>query len=136
MPLTLLATSLLNPKFFSVTRVLGLFAELPTLFGQITIYLLFIIILEVILRLFDFLIESGINVREAFHKDSIKAQLRLADKLGVKLALILGQKEAQEEMILVRNMKDGVQEMIKISKIVDEIKKQMEVILKGIHENY
>jgi len=54
-PLTLLATSLLNPQFFSVTRVFGLFAEIPSLFGEIGIYLFFIILLEVLLRAFDFL---------------------------------------------------------------------------------
>lgn len=54
-PFTLLATSLLNPGFFSVQRVFSLFTEIPSLFGEIGIYLFFIIILEVILRGFDFL---------------------------------------------------------------------------------
>ena len=54
-PLTLLATSLLNPAFFSVDRILGTFAEIPTLFGDIGIYFVFITFLEVILRLFDFI---------------------------------------------------------------------------------
>lgn len=54
-PFTLLATSLLTPKFFSVTRVFSLFSEIPTLFGEIGIYLFFIIILEIVLRGFDFL---------------------------------------------------------------------------------
>ena len=54
-PFTLLATSLLNPQFFSVTRVFGLFSEMPTLFEEVGIYLFFIILLEVILRAFDFI---------------------------------------------------------------------------------
>ena len=54
-PLTLLATSFLNPNFFSVERILGLFAEMPGLFGEIGIYLVFIIFLEIILRFFDFI---------------------------------------------------------------------------------
>ncbi len=54
-PLTLLATSLLNPQFFSVTRILGTFAEIPGLFGDLGIYLVFIIFLEIILRFFDFI---------------------------------------------------------------------------------
>ena len=54
-PLTLLATSFLNPDFFSVTRILGTFAEIPALFGEIGIYLVFIIFLEIILRIFDFI---------------------------------------------------------------------------------
>ncbi len=77
------------------------------------------------LKIFENLIESGIYVREALHRDSIKSQLRYADKLGVKFSLILGQKEAQEDMILVRNMYDGVQELVRLDRIVDEIKKRI-----------
>ena len=54
-PFTLLATSLLNPQFFSVERIFGLFAQIPSLFGEIGIYLFFIILLELVLRGFDFL---------------------------------------------------------------------------------
>lgn len=53
-PITLLATSLLNPNFFSVERVISTVSEIPTLIGDIGIYLVFIVILEVILRAFDF----------------------------------------------------------------------------------
>ena len=68
-PLTLLATSFLNPNFFSVTRILGTFAEIPGLFGEIGIYLVFIIFLEIILRLFDFVfslfqIESPVKKKD------------------------------------------------------------------------
>jgi hypothetical protein len=54
-PLTLLAMSFLSPQFFSVERILGTFAQIPGLFGEIGIYLVFIIFLEIILRLFDFI---------------------------------------------------------------------------------
>jgi hypothetical protein len=52
-PFTLLATSLLSPQFFSVSRVFSMFSEIPSLFGEIGIYLFFIILLEVVLRGFD-----------------------------------------------------------------------------------
>ena len=55
-PLTLLATSLLNPNFFSIERIINTFTEIPTLFQHIGIYLFFIIILEILLRLFDFIV--------------------------------------------------------------------------------
>jgi hypothetical protein len=55
LPFTLLAISLLNPGFFSVERIINQLAQLPGFFGQILSYLGFIIILEIILRLFDFL---------------------------------------------------------------------------------
>ena len=54
-PFTLLAISLLNANFFSVERILSHFKDIPTFFGEIFIYLIFIIILEIILRVIDFL---------------------------------------------------------------------------------
>jgi len=55
-PFTLLATSLLNPDFFSVERVINHFKEIPLVFSDILTYLLLIIVLELILRMFDFVL--------------------------------------------------------------------------------
>ncbi|NQV13777.1 MAG: histidine--tRNA ligase [Parcubacteria group bacterium] len=82
------------------------------------------------LRIFSELVDVGVSVREALHKDSIKSQLRLANKLGVRLAVIIGQKEATEDTVLIRDMADGVQEIVKMSKLVDEIKKGLKKKIK------
>ncbi len=55
LPFTLLAISLLNPKFFDFNRILTNIAQLPTFFNKIIIYLAFIVLLEIILRFFDFI---------------------------------------------------------------------------------
>jgi hypothetical protein len=56
LPLTLLTISLLNPlSIFSFEKVLNQLNEIPDFLSQITSYLLFIIGLEIILRLFDFI---------------------------------------------------------------------------------
>jgi hypothetical protein len=55
LPFTLLAISLLNPRFFSFERVLGHFTQIGAYFSLIFNYLIFIVVLEVILRFFDFL---------------------------------------------------------------------------------
>ena len=55
-PFTFLAVSILTPNFFSVERVFNKFVEIPNFFSQIFIYLVFIIILEIILRIFDSII--------------------------------------------------------------------------------
>jgi len=60
----------------------------------------------------------------AFNKNSLGAQLKVADKLGVKYSLILGQKEVIDREILIRDMKTGKQEVIAIDEIVKEIKKR------------
>jgi hypothetical protein len=64
-PFTLLAVSILNPKFFSIERIFNQFAELPNFFNEIFIYLIFIIILEMILRFFEFIFSLfGIDEKE------------------------------------------------------------------------
>jgi len=69
--------------------------------------------------------KEGIPIFESLDRDSLKAQLRLADKLGVKYTLILGQKEVLEGTILLRDMVSGQQEIIKLDKILPEIKKRL-----------
>mgnify|MGYP001600638270 CR=1 FL=1 len=57
----------------------------------------------------------GILVAEAFHKPGIKAQLRAADRGGISWALILGQKEALDNTVILRNMESGVQETLDLN---------------------
>ena len=59
------------------------------------------------LLLFDELRRAGFRVGEAFHKPGIKAQLRVADRLHAPWALILGQKEALDNTVILRNMESG-----------------------------
>lgn len=77
------------------------------------------------LKIFDQLIENGINAVEALHKDSIKSQLRLANNLSVKLAVILGQKEVLDKTILIRDMASGIQEVINLDKLIPILKKKL-----------
>jgi len=77
------------------------------------------------LKLFEELLKNRIGAAESFSRDSIKSQLKLADKLGAKLALILGQQEALDETIIVREMAGGVQETVPLSKAIQEIKKKL-----------
>ena len=67
-PFTLLAVFLLNPQFFDFSRVVGHFAQLPSLFSNILVYLSFIIILEIILRAFD-MIFSAFGLHEEIIED-------------------------------------------------------------------
>jgi hypothetical protein len=56
-PLTLLVTTLTNPGFiFNFEKVISNIIEIPTFFNQILLYLIFIIILEMALRVFDFIL--------------------------------------------------------------------------------
>jgi len=77
------------------------------------------------LRLFEEFRKAKIQIAESFGKDSLKTQLRLADKIGASYALILGQKEALEESIIIRDMKTGRQETVKLDRVVREMEKYL-----------
>jgi histidyl-tRNA synthetase len=77
------------------------------------------------LKLFEELRKAKIPVAESFGRDSLKAQLRIADKNQSPFALIIGQKEALENSVLIRDMKTGKQESVKMEKAVAEIKKKV-----------
>ena len=77
------------------------------------------------LMLFEEIRKSGIEVRYSLSRDTIKGQLRMAAKLGVRFALIFGQKEALEGTVIVREMDTGIQETIPHEKIIDELKKRL-----------
>ena len=65
-------------------------------------------------------------VLEALGKDSISAQLKLANKYNVDIAVIVGQKEAIDKVALIRDMKTGSQEVVLEEKLIDEVKKRLQ----------
>ncbi len=74
------------------------------------------------MKLFEEFRAAKIPVAESFSKDSLKTQLRTADKMGIRWVLIFGQKEALEDFITLRDMETGVQKEIKLTKVVEEMK--------------
>ena len=69
--------------------------------------------------------KSNITISQAFHKDSLKKQLEIANKSQVKFTLILGQKEVGDGTIMLRDMQGGVQEVIDFKKIELELEKRL-----------
>ena len=80
------------------------------------------------MRIFEELEKNGIMVAESFGKGGLKAQLRQANQLKVDVVLILGQKEALDETVIMKEMSSGSQEVVTFQKVVAEVKKK----LKGI----
>lgn len=77
------------------------------------------------LCLFSDLEKNGILVAESFGRGSLKSQLRVADRLKVELTLILGQKEALDQTVIIKNMISGEQETVSVDKLVDNVKKRL-----------
>lgn len=77
------------------------------------------------LLLFENLRKAGIEVKSSLGRDSIKSQLRIAHRLGVRYTLIFGQKEALEKAVIIREMDTGIQETVLLDKIIDAMKKRL-----------
>jgi len=77
------------------------------------------------LKLVEEFREAKVPIAVAFDRDSLRSQLRLADRLGVKYTLILGQKEVIEKEILIRDMKTGKQKASKMKGIVREMRRKI-----------
>ena len=55
----------------------------------------------------------------------MKLQLTKANKLAINIVLIIGQKEALNDTIIIKDMKTGKQSSVKQENIVKEIKKRI-----------
>lgn len=75
------------------------------------------------LRLFADLEKNGILIAESFGRGTLKSQLRVANRLGVEVTLIIGQKEALDGTAIVKDMVSGTQETVMQDKLVDATKK-------------
>lgn len=75
--------------------------------------------------LFEQLRSAGFCVAENLAKEGLRGQLDAATTLGVKYALILGQKEIMDGTIMVRDMENGIQEIVDFQKVVLELEKRL-----------
>ena len=73
LPFTLLAVAITKPDFFNIQRIISQVSQIPSFFSQILIYLLFIVILEIILRFFEFIF-SLFNLHEEVPKEAAVQQ--------------------------------------------------------------
>ncbi len=77
------------------------------------------------LRLFRDLTMEKVSVYDHFGNIGVKNQLKAAEAFHAPIALIMGQKEAIDEMVILRDVKSGMQEIISYDKIVQEVKKRL-----------
>lgn len=67
----------------------------------------------------------GIPVAESMGKNSIKSQLRIASKIEALYALILGQKEALDGTVIIRELETGIQETVYMKDIAEVVKAKL-----------
>ena len=69
--------------------------------------------------------KANIPIAQSVTKDSLKSQLKIAAKIGAPLTLMLGQKEALEDTIIIRDIEMGGQDIVPFSKAVEFVKKKL-----------
>lgn len=78
------------------------------------------------LGLYRDLQNAGVRVSEAMLESAgIKWQLKAALDRKCEIALIIGQKEAMDETVILRDMRGGMQELFTAERIVEEVKKRL-----------
>ncbi len=70
----------------------------------------------------EILRKARIPMAQSLSKDSLGIQLGIAEKMGVPYTLILGQKEALEGTVIVRNMTTRSQDIVSVAKLADYVK--------------
>ena len=74
------------------------------------------------LNIIEILRKAHVPMAQALSKDSLGAQLAMAEKSGAPYTIIFGQKEAIEQSVIVRNMATRSQETVKQKNLADYMK--------------
>lgn len=75
------------------------------------------------MEVIEILRKGKIPMAQSLVKDSLGAQLAIAERLGVPFTVILGQKEALDGTVIVRNMDNRSQDTVKIADLADYLKR-------------
>ncbi len=74
------------------------------------------------LNVIDILRKAHISIAQSLSKDSLSAQLAIAEKLNIPYTIIFGQKEALEDSVIVRDMSTRSQDTVKLPKLLEYLK--------------
>lgn len=77
------------------------------------------------LTAFERIQQMGYRVTSAFSKEALKAQLRAADRAGARLALLIGQREAFDNAVIVKDLAEGSQETVKLDRLDKVLKRKL-----------
>ncbi len=75
--------------------------------------------------LLDKLRDEHILVDSSLSRDNLKTQLNIAAKIEARVALIVGQKEAMEGSVIMRDMDEGIQETVMDQKLFEKLKAKL-----------
>src|SRR5665648_264130 len=65
---------------------------------------------------------AGLSADMDYSGGSLKSQMRIANKVGAKYAIIVGEEELSKNMVILRNMLTKEQKEVKIDNLINELK--------------
>lgn len=77
-------------------------------------------------KIYDDLSSNDINVYFVPSNDGLRPQIKMASKLGAKYALIIGQREALKDELILRDLESSSQESFPQKAIVEELKRRFD----------
>lgn len=78
--------------------------------------------------------ELGLSTGMAIGKDTMKAQLKAADKVNALFSVMIGQREAVTNTAIIRDMRDGVQETVELEDLNSRLYTMVEERIKEEEE--
>jgi histidyl-tRNA synthetase len=64
---------------------------------------------------------TGLSADMDYSEGSLKSQMRIANKIGARYTVIVGEEELSKNMVILRNMQTKEQKEIKIDNLIDEL---------------
>lgn len=86
------------------------------------------------LEVLEILRAHDIDAHHALARSSLNAQIKQAKKKGIRLIMILAQKEVLDGNIIFRDIKEGTQDIVDIAKLVPESRKRINRIKKQLEQ--
>jgi len=72
-------------------------------------------------RLLQKIRNAGLSADMDYSEGSLKSQMRLANKIGVRCTVIVGEEELSNNLVILRNMQTKEQKEVKIDNLIDEL---------------
>ena len=75
------------------------------------------------LQVIEILRQARVPVAHSLSKDSLAAQLAIAEKMKISYTIILGQKEVIDNTVIIRDMNTRSQNVVKLEQLTEYLKK-------------
>ncbi len=101
-----------------------LLSELESEIKEIDVYLILLgdTVYEKGLEIYQNLVNENIVVEFDYEMKGLKNQLKKADRLGARFAIIIGEDELKEQVLLLRDLKESKQEKISFQELLKKLR--------------